>query len=174
MDGAPLRQRTLTAAGAARRRGLTKRFPGVLARRRVDLTIDEGEIVALLGQNGAGKSTLIQILAGRAPAGLLRHDQDRRPAVPAGRVAEAARPGVALVPQEVNVAPSCRSPRTCSSTTSRRASGSSTCRCAFARARVLLADFGVEVDAGAPMGSLDLATQQLVMIASALSKDARS
>ena len=53
--------------------GLTKRFPGVLAVDSVDLVIEGGEIVALLGQNGAGKSTLIQILAGfglAAPAGL--------------------------------------------------------------------------------------------------------
>ncbi len=45
-------------------RGITKRFPGVLANDKIDITLREGKILALLGENGAGKTTLMNILYG--------------------------------------------------------------------------------------------------------------
>lgn len=53
-----------TAPPAFEMRGITKRFPGVLANADVSFSATKGEVHALLGENGAGKSTLMNILCG--------------------------------------------------------------------------------------------------------------
>ena len=59
---------------AVEMKDIVVRFPGVLANDRVNLTLHQGEIHALLGENGAGKSTLMNVLAGlyRQSAGVVK------------------------------------------------------------------------------------------------------
>jgi simple sugar transport system ATP-binding protein len=70
-------------------RGITKRFPGVLANDHIDLVLEEGEIHALLGENGAGKTTLMNILYGL-------YDQDEGEVVVRGDTVDIQSPNDAI------------------------------------------------------------------------------
>jgi branched-chain amino acid transport system ATP-binding protein len=84
--------------------GLVARYGPIEALRGVDLVVDEGEIVTLIGSNGAGKSTLLMAISGVMPvvAGSIRYDGiDIK-----GRAPHAiARDGIAHVPEGRHVFP---------------------------------------------------------------------
>src|SRR6185295_13073574 len=85
-------------------RGITKRFPGVVALQDVHLSLGRGEVLALMGENGAGKSTLMKILGGAYPPDAGQIIVDNLPVV-LHDVAEAKRQGIALIHQELMLAP---------------------------------------------------------------------
>src|SRR6516162_7740595 len=83
-------------------RGLTKSYSGVPVLDAVSMTVDDGEIHALLGGNGAGKSTLIKCVSGAVipDAGEILLD-NRRPLFMTPR--DAIQNGVAVVYQDLSV-----------------------------------------------------------------------
>ena len=85
-------------------RGATKEFRGVPAFKNVDLTLEKGEIHAIVGENGAGKSTLTKILAGVYPLTAGEMLLDGKPVKLASR-SEALASGIAMVFQETNLVP---------------------------------------------------------------------
>ena len=83
---------------------ITKRFPGVLALNDVSISVEKGEIHALLGENGAGKSTLIKVLAGAFPADAGEILLEGKP-VHIGKPWEAQALGIIVMHQEINMIP---------------------------------------------------------------------
>ncbi len=94
---------TLTAP-ALEMRGITKRYPGVVANDGIDLDIRPGEIHALLGENGAGKSTLMNILYGLATPDEGEIRLDGEPVKIAGPSDAIAR-GISMVHQHFMLVP---------------------------------------------------------------------
>ena len=85
-------------------RGITKRFPLVLANDHIDLDIYPGEIHALLGENGAGKSTLMKILYGFYRADSGRSDLNGQP-VQIHSPADARKLGIGMLFQDFSLIP---------------------------------------------------------------------
>jgi ribose transport system ATP-binding protein len=83
-------------------RGISKRFPGVVALDNVSLQIGRGEVVALCGENGAGKSTLMKILGGMHQPDAGEILIDGQPVKIHG-VTDSMKFGIAFIHQELNV-----------------------------------------------------------------------
>ncbi|KRV47263.1 sugar ABC transporter ATP-binding protein [Wenjunlia vitaminophila] len=154
-------------------RGLTKRFPGVLALDDVTFTVRPGEVHALVGENGAGKSTLIKVLTGvyQPDQGELRYRGE--PAV-FGTPLRAQQAGISTIYQEVNLVPLMsvarnlylgREPRT--------RLGLIDFGRMHREAERVLGDYGVRVDVRQPLRHLGVGAQQMVALARAVSVNAR-
>jgi len=161
-----------TAQPLLEARRITKTFPGVRALEDVDLVLNRGEVLAVLGENGAGKSTLMKILAGVQPAtsGDVRlHGEP----VEFSGVHDAIDRGIALIHQELNLA-------TNLSVGANLFLGREPHRRGFLdegrirrHAAGLLARVGLDCPAEALVEDLPIGRQQLVEIAKALSTEAR-
>jgi general nucleoside transport system ATP-binding protein len=151
-------------------RGVTKRFPGVVANDRVDLAIRAGEVHVLLGENGAGKSTLIAMLSGL-------QQPDEGEILVSGRPERLVSPrhaldlGIGTVFQHSMLAPTLTVAENLSLGASwwkaRRGDGISR------RFEELCRDFGVRIDPDTLVGELALGQQQQVEIFRALLRGVR-
>ena len=164
-------------AGAApllQMRGIVKRFPGVTALGGVSLTLQPGEVLALMGENGAGKSTLMKILGGAQLPDEGEIRIDGQPVVLDG-VGEAKRRGIALIHQELMLAPNLdiaaniflgNEHATSLLAPLRR-------RDFNRRAQALLARTGLALAPTTPVSTLTAGMMQMVEVAKALSINAR-
>ncbi|MBN9374529.1 MAG: ATP-binding cassette domain-containing protein, partial [Cellulomonas sp.] len=87
-------------------RGITKRFPGVIALDDVNLAVERGEIHAICGENGAGKSTLMNVLSGVYPHGTYEGEivYDGKPVEFRG-IRDSERVGIVIIHQELALSP---------------------------------------------------------------------
>ncbi len=153
-------------------RGIEKSFPGVRALGGVDLDVDSGEVLALLGENGAGKSTLMKVLGGAVPPD-------------AGRIAlagrdvafrspqEARAAGIAVIHQEFNLIPGLTAVENIFLGQERSRGGFISRADERGRAADLFRRLGATIDLDVPCRQLTTAQQQLVEIARALAFEAR-
>src|SRR5512144_854847 len=85
-------------------RDITKTFPGVKALSNVNLSVEEGEIHAVVGENGAGKSTLMKVLSGVYPAGTYEGEIVIEGKVQSFKsVRDAENAGIAIIFQELSL-----------------------------------------------------------------------
>jgi simple sugar transport system ATP-binding protein len=161
------------SAPALEMRGITKRYPGVVANRSIDLDVRPGEIHALLGENGAGKTTLMNILYGlaRPDDGQILLDGEE---VTISGPSDAIDRGISMVHQHFMLVPVL-------TVAENILLGDETManpvfvdrREAHRRIRALGERFGFEIDPDERVGRLSVGWQQRVEILKALYRDAR-
>jgi len=154
-------------------REIDKSFHGVAVLRCVSLSVEAGEVHALVGENGAGKSTLMRILCGalRADGGSV--SLDGRP-VSVGSPHEAQRFGIAMIHQELLLAPSLDAAENILLGRMPTRGGVFVDRARLRReAEEALTALGAELEPGVSVSRLTVAQRQMVAIARALSTDAR-
>jgi len=156
---------------ALQARGLTKRFPGVIANEDVSLEVRQGEILALLGENGAGKSTLVKMIYGLyAPdeGEILIKGEHVRLKGPR----DAIKRGVGMVHQHFQLVPVFTVAENVILGDEPHRGIFVNMKAARERVRQLAEDFGLQVDVDAKVEDLPVGTQQRVEILKALYRHA--
>jgi simple sugar transport system ATP-binding protein len=162
----------VTDAPVLEMRGITKRFPGIVANDHVDLELLPGEVHALLGENGAGKSTLMNILYG-----LYRPDEGeirlRGAPVVFGSAKDAIGAGIGMVHQHFMLIPVMTvAENIVLGTEPRKDIVVLDERGAEERARELSRQFGLAIEPTALVSSITVGQQQRVEILKALYRGA--
>jgi ABC-type uncharacterized transport system ATPase subunit len=162
----------MEAAPLLELKGITKRFPGVVANDHVDFDLRRGEVHALLGENGAGKTTLMNVLYGlyHADEGEIRMRGER---VTFGSPREAIAHGIGMVHQHFMLIPVMTVAENIVLATEPKTAGVLLdFAAASARVRELAKTFGFEIDPEAPVESITVGQEQRVEILKALYRSA--
>ncbi|GAC1394287.1 MAG: sugar ABC transporter ATP-binding protein [Ktedonobacteraceae bacterium] len=147
---------------------ISKAFPGVIALVDAHLSVNGGEIHALVGQNGAGKSTMIKILTGayRRDKGTILFDG--RP-VDFQSPQQAQNNGISTIYQEVNLVPFRSVAENIFMGREPRSLGLINWRRMHRETTTVLSRLGISIDVTQPLASYNIALQQMIAIARAVS-----
>lgn len=152
---------------------INKSFPGVKALDGIDLSIQRGEVHALLGENGAGKSTLVKIMCGiyQPDSGDIFIDGEQRHF---NNYRQAINAGVGIIFQEFSLIPYMNAiDNIFLNREIKNRWGLLDRRAMRRKAEAIFKRLTVEIDLDRPVEQLSVAQQQFVEIAKALSLDAR-
>lgn len=153
---------------------ISKTFPGVKALDNVSLSVEEGEIHALVGENGAGKSTLMKVLSGIYPVGTFDgtvafngHAANFR------NIRDSESSGIIIIHQELALVPLLSIAENLFLGNEVARNGIVNWPEMYRRTEALLATVGLNENPATQVGKIGVGRQQLVEIAKALSKDVR-
>ncbi|HLK14218.1 MAG TPA: sugar ABC transporter ATP-binding protein [Fimbriimonadaceae bacterium] len=153
-------------------RGVTKRFAGVAALDDVDLELDPGEVVAVIGENGAGKSTLMKVIGGVYVPDAGSMELDGSP-ISLRSPSDALALGIRVIYQELTVLDNLDIAGNVFLGREKRRGWLLDEREMRAETAQILARVGLNLDPARPLSALSLAERQLVEIARALSMSVR-
>jgi galactofuranose transport system ATP-binding protein len=153
-------------------RGITIRFPGVLALDGVDFVLRAGEVHAVMGENGAGKSTLIKALTGvyAIDSGTITVAGEERLF---GSTADAQQAGISTVYQEVNLCTNLSVGENVMLGHEARNRWGIDWKATHREAARHLESLGLRLDTHSLLSSHSIAVQQLVAISRAMVLDSR-
>ena len=152
--------------------GIEKRFPGVHALKGVNLTLQKGEVLALMGENGAGKSTLMKVLGGAhlPDQGTIRLEGEN---VTIESPVKARALGVSMIYQEFNLIPALSAIENVFLGQEITQNGLIRHGEEKEQTLALLSQLGMDFDPELPCRQLTIAQQQSIEIARALSLNSK-
>lgn len=155
-------------------KGITKRFPGVVALKDVNLAVQPGEIHAICGENGAGKSTLMKVLSGVYPHGTYEGEirfegEEQR----FESIRDSEDRGIAIIHQELALVPLMSIAENIFLGNELSSSGVIDNEATHCRTVELLKKVGLDASPEELITNLGVGKQQLVEIAKALAKECK-
>jgi len=149
-----------------------KKFPGVYALKSVNLTLEKGEVLALVGENGAGKSTLINVLGGiyqRDEGEIFIEGQDSH----IDSVLAARDAGISIIHQELVLIPYLSVAENIFVHREPLKNGFIDYKTMYSKAQQFVDDLGIELDVYKKPIELSIAEQQMLEIVKAVSFKAK-